>query len=432
MAAITWQGGATGFWDLAANWSSNPALPGAADTVTIDVPGTGTITHQSGTDVIASLAIPGLNGGTDNIAVTGGSLTITGGYSSTADTSISSAGTLVLNGASSLQTLSQTGGLLSGVATVTVAGLSTLSGGTQAGAGTTVAQGGVALTGTGFALDSGRVLKLQGSSTAAGTGVAIDLNGFVDPINLVSDPGSGTLVVDALSLFDDQTTTAGLSISATKQSGKTGDTGATALVDNRGTFRKSGAGGTSTISVTMKNSGTIDAQNGALTLSGAATNSGLFLVETGATLSLSGGSTETGTIETAIGSTLQLGGGLQDWNAGTATANGTLSLSAGTLVTGANLAFGASGTLAMSGGLLTGNTDLTVAGATVLSGGTQSGAVTTLAQGGAALSLTGGLDGGRVLELQSNSAATGLWGPAGPALCRLSATWRRSHGTPPR
>ena len=67
-ATINWTGG-TSFWDLVANWSSTPLLPGAADDVVINVAGVQTITHRSGTDTVSSLSITG----DDLLAITGGS-----------------------------------------------------------------------------------------------------------------------------------------------------------------------------------------------------------------------------------------------------------------------------------------------------------------------------------------------------------------------
>ena len=53
-ATISWTD-ATGFWDVATNWSSNPALPGAGDDVVISVSGVQTITHRTGNDTIRSI-----------------------------------------------------------------------------------------------------------------------------------------------------------------------------------------------------------------------------------------------------------------------------------------------------------------------------------------------------------------------------------------
>ena len=70
----------------------------------------------------------------------------------------------------------QSGGLLNGTGTLTVSGLSTLSGGRRAGRDDDcVGRGGVQHDG--FSLDGGRTLQLGGTSTATGTYVQIDLNG---------------------------------------------------------------------------------------------------------------------------------------------------------------------------------------------------------------------------------------------------------------
>src|SRR5512144_609733 len=56
-AAISWVPDADGFWDAAANWSSNPSLPGAGDDVTINVGGAVVrlITHRTGTTTIRTI-----------------------------------------------------------------------------------------------------------------------------------------------------------------------------------------------------------------------------------------------------------------------------------------------------------------------------------------------------------------------------------------
>jgi hypothetical protein len=54
-AAVSWVSGASGTWQTATNWSSNPALPGSADDVTINQPGTLTITLATTPPAINSL-----------------------------------------------------------------------------------------------------------------------------------------------------------------------------------------------------------------------------------------------------------------------------------------------------------------------------------------------------------------------------------------
>ena len=69
---VNWAPNADGFWDVTTNWSSNPALPGAADDVTIDVGGATvrTITFRSGAATINSLTSQ------ENLALTGGTLAL--------------------------------------------------------------------------------------------------------------------------------------------------------------------------------------------------------------------------------------------------------------------------------------------------------------------------------------------------------------------
>ena len=98
-------------------------------------------------------------------------------------------------------------------------------------------------------------MQLGGASTAIGYYDAIDLNGG-------TDPGSGTLTVASGATFNDETTSSGLSISASNQG--SGDTGASAAVNNAGTWTKSGSASTSTISTAFNNTGTVNVQSGTL------------------------------------------------------------------------------------------------------------------------------------------------------------------------
>lgn len=75
-AHVSWVD-ATGSWDVPSNWSSDPLRPGPGDDVVINVAGVETITHSTGTDTVNSLTI----GNGNNLAVTGGSLTVSGAYS---------------------------------------------------------------------------------------------------------------------------------------------------------------------------------------------------------------------------------------------------------------------------------------------------------------------------------------------------------------
>jgi hypothetical protein len=67
---VTWTLAGAGDWDTAANWSSNPNLPGTTDNVTNNT--SYTITHSTGNDTIASLTTNG------ELDLTGGNLTVNG------------------------------------------------------------------------------------------------------------------------------------------------------------------------------------------------------------------------------------------------------------------------------------------------------------------------------------------------------------------
>ena len=127
-------------------------------------------------------------------------------------------------------------------------------------------------------LDGGRTLQLGGSSTATGTFVQINLNG-TNPNTGLSDAGSGSLTIASGATFNDQTTSSGLHIIIQLQGGA--DTGTTAVVNNLGTFTKSGNAATSTISTTFNNSGTVNVQSGTLIFTDTFSNSGILIADGG-------------------------------------------------------------------------------------------------------------------------------------------------------
>ena len=79
--------------------------------------------------------------------------------------------------------------------------------------------------------------------------------------------------------FNDQTTSNGLQIISSFRAA--GDTGATAAVNNLGTFTKSGSAATSTISITFNNRDTVNVQSGTLIFTGAFSNSGFLIADGG-------------------------------------------------------------------------------------------------------------------------------------------------------
>ena len=366
-------------------------LSGGGTDVGASYTGAGTIQFGGGTRTLdAASSI------TANALFSAGQTTVNGGVGTGLMTI--TGGTATFNGTVITGGLTQSGAELNGTGTLTASGPSAFSGGTQSGSGTTIAQGGAAFTAANFGLDGGRTLQLGGTSTATGTSVQISLNA-ANPNTGLSDAGSGTLTIASGATFNDQTTSSGLRIVTQNQGGT--DTGATATVNNQGTFTKSGSAVTSTISTLFNNSGIVNVQSGTLDLSGGGTDVGASYTGAGTiqfgggTRTLDAASSITANALFSAGQTTVNGGvgtGLMTITGGTATFNGTV-------ITGG---------LTQSGAELNGTGTLTASGPSAFSGGTQSGSGTTIAQGGAAFTAANfGLDGGRTLQLGGTSTATG-------------------------
>ena len=149
MANVMWTLTTGDNWDTAADWSSG-VTPGTADAVWINTNAVATVTHASAvSDAIASLS----TSATDTLSVSAGSLTVYGAATLQGAVAIS-AGCLALDGASTMASLAETGGVLNiaSTATLTIAGVDTISGGavcggTLATAGATTLGGGATLSG---------------------------------------------------------------------------------------------------------------------------------------------------------------------------------------------------------------------------------------------------------------------------------------------
>ena len=207
-------------------------------------------------------------------------------------------------------------------------------------------------------MDGGRTLQLGGASTTSGASVQINLNSS-NPNTSVSDVGSGTLTILSGATFTDETT-GGLTIFATNHG--TGDTGATAAVNNAGTFTKSGSAATSTISTLFNNTGTVN-------------------VTSGGTLNLSGGGTDVGAVYAGAG-TIEFGGG-------TRTLDATSSITGNALFAGNAATF-----TTVNGGVGTGLMTIT-AGTVTFNGAVSTGALTQTGgelNGTARLTVTGGCE----------------------------------------
>ena len=349
-AVVTWVGANDSFWDIATNWSSNPAFPGAADDVALGAFNT-TFRTNSGTLTIQSFT------GT-------GTLTATGG-------------TLSFANASSIGGFSMSGGQLAGTGDLTINGAATLTNAAFAGAGTTTAKSATTISSSGLSLDGGRIFQNDGTVTQTST---VDLNAR----NLgTAQAGSGSVVNSAGATWNSSLAAGILFITASSQGA--GDTGAGATFTNAGTFNKLGAG-TTDVRVNFINNGSVDVQAGVLQFSGTGvlTHNGTLTIAAGATLDLQGGNTITHTINTSattVAGTISLSGNnfVNFTTAHTISGTGTWQHDFGQVI-GADLTFGPSVNV-------------------VLVDGAFSGAGTTTVQGTTTMTNTGlRLDGGRIFR----------------------------------
>jgi len=324
-APVEWTLNGDGFWDIATNWSSNPALPSAADDVTIDVAGLTTITYRTGATTINSLTSQ------ENLVVSGGSLTVNNGFSNAANTTLS-AGTLTLNGASTLASLTQSLGALGGSGLVTVSGASSWTGGTQAGSGTTVFNGALAIGGNGTkSIVATRTVTLNGATTWGGN---TSTGG-----NTLSLAGGAT--VNNAGAFTDS------------NAFNTSLTGGT--FNNSGTFAKT-TNTTTTIGSVFNNTGTVNLTAGSLLMGGGGTSGGAYNLAAGTLLEFRNGAHTLNNVTTSGAGTLQISTDNIGADAFVAINGGTLNsafLMSGSTMAGTDQVFGGPST--WTGGTITGS-----------------------------------------------------------------------------
>jgi hypothetical protein len=251
---------------------------------------------------------------------------------------------------------------------VTVLGLLTWTGGQMSGGGSTLADGGMLISGTGLKGLYGRTLTNAGRATWTGGDVNIEFDGTWNnlPGAVVDAQGNNRFGTD--SVFHEE-----------------------GAFNNLGTFLKSAGTGTTTGDVAFNNSGTVDAASGTLDLDGGGISAGAFLVEAGATLEFSGG-----TPYLLPASVVSGAGGLffdsESFNnlnialAGAVNVTGTSTFRAGVAEFDGSATLGG---LTFTAGTLTGVGDLTIAGALNWTGGTMTGPGTTYANGATAVSGNG-------------------------------------------
>src|ERR1035441_9940985 len=225
-ASVIWTNTGGGSWSVAANWSPN-TVPRPSDDVLIRTAGTYSVTLDA-SPTVNSLTLGGASGW---------------------QTLATSGNTLILNGASVVNTngiVSLNSGSLGGSGGLTVSGQFNWTGGTlNSGAVLTIATNGVLnLSGSGDKHIAGGTLNNAGSVTWTGGSV---LGSAAGVVNVISN--------QAGALFDVQTD-ASLS--------SEGCCFGTLTIYNAGTFRKSAGTGTNAINWPFNNTGLVDVQSGAV------------------------------------------------------------------------------------------------------------------------------------------------------------------------
>ena len=335
LSNVIWTGAAGDkLWTTPGNWSSNPALPGISDDVTINVAGNATIQVNSGTQSVNSVT------STDAVSLTGGTLTVAA--------------------ASQIASLSLAGGIISGSGDLTITGTLTWTGGTMSGSGTTILASGATadLTGGGLALN--REFDNNGTFT-------IENN-----TDLVANTGSGYV-------FDNL---AGGVVNTDATDRSIGFTGGStpSIFNNAGTFNGIGSGTTFFNSQTaFNNTGTVNVQAGELMLAGGGTIAGPITVSALGLLDLYNSLTySAGTLVSGPGA-VQFDGGTHTFASGqflptgsvnfvngTATINNPIHPSGLGTITQATVVFNASQTFAdlslAQSGVISGTGNVTITG----------------------------------------------------------------------
>jgi hypothetical protein len=353
------------------NWSTGQ-VPGAADDVRID-PANINVEHTATTaDSVHSLTCNA--------------------------TLYLSAGSLSLGAASTLNNMFVLdGGTILGRGTLTVNGLLNWSGGALSGTGQVEANGGMQINTVGNPSLNGRTLDNAGEADWAGNGTFSLVNNAVFN-NLAT---TGTFLAQGNGTFSGAGT-----------------------FNNAGTFRKMGGTGTTTLSITLHNTGTVEVSTGALNLTGNQASTGTFTVDTGATLNFAGG-TQVLEPASSVG-----GGGMVTFSNANLTLLGGYTVTGGTTISGGTTTFDADVTLpalTLSGGTLTGPATVTVTGMLTWTGGTMAGTGQTNANGG--ITLSGNNDKGLSGRTVNNAAAATLTGNGNVVLTDYGAFNNLATGT---
>jgi len=369
-APVSWTGAGDGVnWTNPANWSSNPALPGPTDDVTINVAGTPTITLN------ASASIRSLNTA-EALVITGNNITLSVATTATATANV---------------TL-DSGGRLSGGAWDVSAAALVCSGVGNAGSQALI---GTAVTGDILLNQNNSRLRVETGSTftkirlgasSAGVGFA---TGYVINGEVVAEGGAGTRAIEALNsgsltLGASGIITAAAGFTGTLQVGPAFWYSSVSTFTNSGAIRNQSTGSITVNSSSTASTGTLSSTGGgSLSIQNLTGNvSGPTISGAGSSVSLSSGTyTINSNTNVGAGATLSLGGAFT--NTATINLSGTLNINGGTTA-GLGTVNRTGGVYAVTGALNnTGNT-LALSSATgdlILNGGSITGGSVTCANG---------------------------------------------------
>jgi len=284
-------------------------------------------------------------------------------------------GTVAFNGTGTVApaTLLLSAGTLVGSMTLAVPGLLTWTGATIGSVGSSLvlaANGGLAISGTANKTFNGGLLinSVAGSWTAGHI--------YCNNTPVFSNAPAATFDLDADGISFD-------------------DNGGAPFLFNAGTLRKTGGSGTSTVTVSCNNSGTILVNSGTLALT-VADSGGEFTAASGGTLAITGNATLSGTASidgpgafTVAAGTITNNGAFQiqgtsTFSGGAVVLNGGCLVTNGAIIiTSGSITFNGSGTMApaslsLSVGSLLGNMTIPVSGPFIWSSGTIGSAGSTL------------------------------------------------------
>jgi hypothetical protein len=358
-----------------------------------------TLEFNGPTQILSSGAV--LTGAGD-VSFRGGTTYVLGDYS-LGGTTVVAGGTVNFTHDVSLPLLTlSAGGVLDGLGTVTVTGLLTWTGGTMHGPGRTVASGGVMInapSNSNPTLD-GRTFDNPGTTVWTGTGPLTALNGAVwnNLAGAVFDARSD------LNFFTSPTMPA--------------------VFHNAGTLRKSTSLNTTTLRLTLDNTGLVDVQTGTLSIMADGNTGGTFTVTAGAVLDI----TPYPGVFTFNQASQVMGAGTVSFSQGIVNIAGVYQVGGTTSVAGgtANFISNASlGTLLLSGGALTGPGTVTITDLLSWTGGTMSGPgrtislVSLMISGTSAKTLSG-----RTLD----NAGVATWTGSGTLNSDYDTTWNNLVG----